>query len=94
MFSWGLIAAGGLCILLAATPASWIANAAITHSWVVVVSRPVTLFEPQSEIMRLRTLYDVNVAIRPFTLVDKFKRCHILKIRARMEGTESGQRQP
>jgi hypothetical protein len=32
MFSWGLIAAGGLCILLAVIPASWIANAATTHS--------------------------------------------------------------
>ena len=32
MFSWGLIAAGGLCILLAVIPASWIANAATTSS--------------------------------------------------------------
>ena len=32
MFSWGLIAAGVLCILLAVIPASWIANAATTHS--------------------------------------------------------------
>ena len=28
MFSWGLVAAGGLCIVLAAIPASWIAKAA------------------------------------------------------------------
>jgi hypothetical protein len=32
MFSWGLIAAGGLCILLALIPASWIAKAAATDS--------------------------------------------------------------
>jgi len=32
MFSWGLIAAGGLCILLALIPTSRIANAATTHS--------------------------------------------------------------
>jgi uncharacterized membrane protein YbaN (DUF454 family) len=32
MFSWGLIAAGGLCIVLAAIPASWIAKAASTES--------------------------------------------------------------
>jgi hypothetical protein len=32
MFSWGLFAAGGLCILLALIPTSWIAKAATTHS--------------------------------------------------------------
>jgi hypothetical protein len=32
MFSWGLIAGGGLCILLALIPASWIAKVATTHS--------------------------------------------------------------
>lgn len=32
MFSWGLIAAGGLCVLLALIPASWIAKAATTGS--------------------------------------------------------------
>ena len=32
MFSWGLIAAGGLCVLLALIPASWIAKAAATDS--------------------------------------------------------------
>jgi hypothetical protein len=32
MFSWGLISAGALCILLACVPASWIAKVAITHS--------------------------------------------------------------
>ena len=32
MFSWGLIAGGGLCILLALIPASWIAKAAATDS--------------------------------------------------------------
>jgi hypothetical protein len=33
MFSWGLMAAGGLCILLAVIPISWIAKAASTpHS--------------------------------------------------------------
>lgn len=32
MFSWGLIAAGGLCILLALIPLSWIARAASTPS--------------------------------------------------------------
>jgi hypothetical protein len=32
MFSWGLIAAGGLCVLLAVIPASWIAKAAATDS--------------------------------------------------------------
>jgi hypothetical protein len=32
MFSWGLLAAGGLCILLALIPTSWIAKAAITRS--------------------------------------------------------------
>jgi hypothetical protein len=32
MFSWGLIAAGGLCIVLALTPASWIAKAATIDS--------------------------------------------------------------
>jgi hypothetical protein len=32
MFSWGLIAAGGLCICLALIPLSWIAKAAITRS--------------------------------------------------------------
>jgi hypothetical protein len=32
MFSWGLIAAGGLCILLAIIPSSWIAKAATTRS--------------------------------------------------------------
>jgi hypothetical protein len=30
MFSWGLLAAGGLCILLAFIPTSWIGKAAIT----------------------------------------------------------------
>lgn len=28
LFSWGLIAAGGLCVVLAVIPASWIAKAA------------------------------------------------------------------
>jgi hypothetical protein len=32
MFSLGLIAAGGLCILLALIPLSWIAKAASTRS--------------------------------------------------------------
>jgi hypothetical protein len=32
MFSWALIAGGGLCIVLALIPASWIANAAATDS--------------------------------------------------------------
>jgi hypothetical protein len=32
MFSWGLIAAGGLCIVLALIPASWIAKAATIDS--------------------------------------------------------------
>jgi hypothetical protein len=32
MFSWGLIAGGGLCILLALIPAAWIAKAAATDS--------------------------------------------------------------
>jgi hypothetical protein len=32
MFSWGLISAGALGILLACVPASWIAKAAITPS--------------------------------------------------------------
>lgn len=32
MFSWGLIAAGGLCIVLAAVPASWVVKAATTES--------------------------------------------------------------
>ena len=32
MFSWGLIAAGGLCIVIAVIPASWIAKAATMHS--------------------------------------------------------------
>jgi hypothetical protein len=32
MFSWGLIAGGGLCILLALIPASWIAKAAAPDS--------------------------------------------------------------
>jgi hypothetical protein len=32
MFSWGLLAAGALCILLALIPTSWIAKAAITRS--------------------------------------------------------------
>lgn len=32
MFSWGLIAGGGLCILLALIPGSWIAKAAATDS--------------------------------------------------------------
>ena len=32
MFSWGLVAAGGLCIVLAVIPASWIVNAGTTHS--------------------------------------------------------------
>ena len=32
MFSWGLIAAGGLCVALAAIPASWIAKAGSTDS--------------------------------------------------------------
>ena len=32
MFSWGLLAAGGLCILLALIPSSWIAKAANTRS--------------------------------------------------------------
>jgi len=32
MFSWGLIAAGGLCVVLAIIPASWIAKAATTDS--------------------------------------------------------------
>jgi hypothetical protein len=32
MFSWGLIAAGGLCVLLAVIPASWIAKAAATDA--------------------------------------------------------------
>ena len=31
IFSWGLIAAGGLCILLAITPIAWIRKAADTH---------------------------------------------------------------
>jgi len=32
MFLWGLIAAGGLCVVLAIIPASWIAKAATTDS--------------------------------------------------------------
>jgi uncharacterized protein YcsI (UPF0317 family) len=32
MFSWGLIAAGGLCVVLALIPASWIAKAATIDS--------------------------------------------------------------
>jgi hypothetical protein len=32
LFSWGLISAGGLRILLALIPISWIAKAATTHS--------------------------------------------------------------
>lgn len=32
MFSWGLIAGGGLCIVLALIPASWIVKVARTHS--------------------------------------------------------------
>jgi hypothetical protein len=32
IFSWGLIAAGGLCVLLALIPASWIAKTATTDS--------------------------------------------------------------
>jgi hypothetical protein len=32
MFSWGLIAAGGLCVAIAAIPASWSAKAASTDS--------------------------------------------------------------
>ena len=32
MFSWGLISAGGICILLALVPLSWIAKAATKHS--------------------------------------------------------------
>ena len=32
MFSWGLIAAGGLCVVLAVIPASWIAKAATIDS--------------------------------------------------------------
>ena len=32
MFSWGLISAGGICILLALVPISWITKAATTHS--------------------------------------------------------------
>ena len=32
MFSWGLIAGGGLCIFLALIPASWIAKAVATDS--------------------------------------------------------------
>jgi hypothetical protein len=32
MFSWGLVGAGGLCIVLAFIPPSWIAKAATTHS--------------------------------------------------------------
>jgi hypothetical protein len=31
VFSWGLIAGGGLCILLALIPSSWIVKAAATH---------------------------------------------------------------
>ena len=32
MFSWGLLAAGGLCIILAVIPTSWIAKATIIRS--------------------------------------------------------------
>jgi hypothetical protein len=32
MFSWGLISAGGLCILFALIPVSWIAKAAAIRS--------------------------------------------------------------
>ena len=32
MFSWGLVGAGALCVLLAFIPPSWIAKAATTHS--------------------------------------------------------------
>jgi hypothetical protein len=32
MFSWGLIAAGGLCLLLSLIPLSWIAKAPTTRS--------------------------------------------------------------
>jgi hypothetical protein len=32
LFSWGLISAGGICILLALIPMSWIAKASTTHS--------------------------------------------------------------
>jgi hypothetical protein len=32
MFSWGLIGAGGLCVLLAVIPSSWIAKAATIDS--------------------------------------------------------------
>jgi hypothetical protein len=31
VFSWGLIAGGGLCILLALIPSLWIVKAATTH---------------------------------------------------------------
>ena len=32
LFSWGLIAAGGICILLAVVPSSWIAKAITTRN--------------------------------------------------------------
>jgi hypothetical protein len=32
IFSWGLVGAGGLCILLAFIPPSWIAKAATTRA--------------------------------------------------------------
>ena len=32
MFSWGLISAGAVCIILAFIPPAWIARAATTHS--------------------------------------------------------------